>query len=119
MPAPTATDVGPKFDCLINGEGYLFADMGDEKGEFGYTPTFVTRQNTQGDYGDNQQDFWLTATQRDWSLGEQQRYFRANDDDAKRRYWQGGAVDITIPGQVSIRPSIQSTSFANAPVTCA
>lgn len=115
----SATDVPNKFDCIINGEGYLFApsDAGlppsvfGVKPEFSYTPTFLTRQNTQGDYGDNQQDFWLTATQRDWSLGEQQKYFRPGDDDSKRRYWAGTNVSPTeAPGQVSMRGLVAVTS---------
>jgi len=90
----------------------LFADPQDIKAEFGFTPTFVTRQNTQGDYGDNQQDFFMTFTQRDWSLGEQQRY-QGRDDDGKRRYWTGGAVDVvSVPGQVSVRKIHQSFSAA-------
>lgn len=121
----SATDVPNKFDCIINGEGYLFApsDAGlppsvfGIKPEFSYTPTFVTRQNTQGDYGDNQQDFWLTATQRDWSLGEQQRYFRPSDDDGKRRYWQGTNVNVaSVPGQVSLRPLTTTTAAFGAAV---
>lgn len=114
-----AADVPTKFDVVINGQGYVFADTQDVKAEFGVTPTFVPRQNVQGDYGDNQQDFWLTATQRDWSLGEQQRYFRgAKDDDSARRYFSGKAVDITVPGQATLRPAMQSTTFGSAPVAC-
>jgi hypothetical protein len=80
------------------------------------TPTFVTRQNTQGDYGDNFQDFWLTATQRDWSLGEQQRYFRQGNDDAIRRYWVGSNVNVNlVQGHVSMRRDAPSVTLGSTP----
>src|SRR5439155_8404445 len=105
----TTSDVGKAIDVLIDGQGYLFADPQDVKAEFGISPPFVSRTNTQGDYGDNQQDFWMTATQRDWSEGEQQRYFRQSDGDSQRRYWVGSGVDVSsIPGQVSMRPGVNT-----------
>ena len=118
----TAADVPTKFDVLLNGQGYVFDDAIDptsiyssrQRAQFGFTPVFVTRQNVQGDYGDNQQDFWLTFTQRDWSLGEQQRYFRQGDADSVRRYWQGAAVDVTKQGQVLMREASPSLTFTGA-----
>ncbi len=112
-----AADVPTRFDVVIDGQGYVFADDQDVKAELGVTPTFVTRQNVQGDYGDNQQDFWLTETQRDWSLGEQQRYFRQDDDDAKRRYWQGTSIEIAKPGEVRLASLTAQTSAFGAAVT--
>jgi hypothetical protein len=107
-----AADVPNKFDVVINGEGYMFAEPEDVKATYGYTPTFAQRLSLQGDYGDNQQDFWLTWTQRDWSLGEGQKYFRA-DDDRARRYWLGNACDVTtIQGQVSLAKAKKDVTFA-------
>lgn len=48
--------------------------FGREPATYGHSPTFVERSNVSGDYGDNQQAFWLVASQRDWSLGEQQPF---------------------------------------------
>lgn len=118
----TAADIPSRFDVLINGEGYVFDDAIDptslyssrQRAQFGFTPLFVTRQNVQGDYGDNQQDFWLTATQRDWSLGEQQRYFRQGDEDAKRRYWHGTSVDRSKFGQVAMADAVKAITFPAA-----
>lgn len=106
-----ASDVPGKYDVVINGEGYMLADIQTIKAEYGYTPTFIQRQNVQGDFGDNQQEFWLTGTQRDWSLGEGQKFFR-NTEQGLARFWAGSKVDIREPGQVSMRP-------ANAAVTAA
>jgi hypothetical protein len=111
-----ASEVPSRFDVIINGQGYLLADVEEVKAQFGYTPTFVTRQNTQGDYGDNQQDFWLTWTQRDWSLGEEQKYFRQADDLAPRRYSTGTNVDVRVPGAVGMRYAKTSVSFPASPV---
>jgi hypothetical protein len=113
MAAPTAADVPHKYDLLLNGVGYLLADVEEVKATYGYTPTFVPRTNTQGDYGDNQQDFWLSATQRDFVLGEQQKYFRG-DETSSRRYWQGTKLDVTVPGRAAIRQLTSSIAFAAA-----
>ena len=123
--APTAADVPTKFDCLINGQGYVYYDPwtvgsssnAPEKAVYTYTPNFIERQNTQGDYGDNQQDFWLTFSQRDWSLGEGQRY-QGRTDDARRKYWQGSAADISSPGKVTLRGATGTFSPA-ASITAA
>ena len=104
----TAADVPGKYDVVINGAGYLFADIVETslpfryaRAQYSYSPTFIERQNTQGNYGDNQQDFWLTWTQRDWSLGEDQRWYRG-DDTASRKYWAATGVDVSTPGQVGM-----------------
>jgi hypothetical protein len=113
MAAPVAADVPHKYDVLINGTGFLLADMEDVKAQYGYTPTFVPRSNTQGDFGDNFQDFWLTETQRDWTGGEQQRFYRPRLAEASAsRYWDGTFVDRSIPGQVSMRKVTSTLSFA-------
>src|SRR2546425_6566231 len=95
----TAADVPTRIDVLIDGQGYMLDDTIDptslyssrQRAQYGLSPVFVQRQNVSGDYGDNQQDFFLTFTQRDWSEGEQQKYFRQSDPDAIRRYWRGKA----------------------------
>src|SRR4051812_23328751 len=96
----SATDVGARIDVLIDGQGYIFDDTLDsgsvysqhQRAELGLSPIFIERQNVSGDFGDNQQDFWLTSTQKDWSEGEQQRYARVNDADSARRFWAGTNV---------------------------
>lgn len=100
---------------MINGEGYMTADLTDVKAQFGFSPTFVQRQNVQGDYGDNQQDFWLTWTQRDWSLGEDQKYYR-QDDERARRYYSGKALDVRVPGFVGMRHSPITITTAATPL---
>jgi hypothetical protein len=122
----TAADIPARIDVLIDGQGYVFDDTLDtstvystrQRMQAGLTPTFIQRQNVSGDFGDNQQDFFLTFTQRDWSEGEQQRFFRQADGDSQRRYWQGEGVDIRIPGQVSMRAGLSSVTFGSAPVAC-
>jgi hypothetical protein len=123
----SATDVGPRIDLLLDGQGYIFDDTLDsgsvysqhQRAELGLSPIFVERQNVQGNYGDNQQDFWLTFSQKDWSLGEQLRYARPNDDDSARRYWTGTNIDIrSLAGQASIREAVTTLTFA-ASVKCA
>lgn len=107
----SAADVPGIYDVVINGEGYIFANQVDpnipfrtQRAKYGISPTFVTRQNVSGAYGDNQQDFWMTASQNDWSLGEQQRFLRVNDEQSKRRYWVGSNINtIWVPGQATLR----------------
>lgn len=118
----SAADVPGKFDVIIDGQGYVFDDSIDpssvyssrQRAQFGLSPIFVQRQNVSGNYGDNQQDFFLTFTQRDWSLGEQQRYARPNDNDSARRYWQGTKIDVRTIGQARLRRQIASLTFAAA-----
>jgi hypothetical protein len=119
---PVAGDVPNRFDCIINGQGYVFADSVEpsvpfrtHRAIYGYSPTFLDRTNVGDAYGDNKQDFWLTAEQHDWDLGEQQRFFRAADPARSRRYWQGDNIDVTtVSGQASTRNAMTSASFAGA-----
>src|SRR3990167_6067956 len=112
-----AADVPGKFDLVLNGEGYVCADMEEVKAQFGYTPTFVARTNVQGDYGDNTQDFWMTFTQRDWSLGEQQKFYR-QDEPRSPRYWRGSNVGGRTAGQVPRRPKTTSPGFGASVFAC-
>src|SRR2546425_3150974 len=104
MSAFTATDVPNRIDLLLDGNGFMFDETIDptslyssrQRAQYGLSPVFVQRQNVSGDYGDNQQDFFLTFTQRDWSEGEQQKYFRQSDPDAIRRYWRGSGRDPSL-----------------------
>jgi hypothetical protein len=117
--AVTAADVPSKYDLVINDgtntRGYTFLRTLDgsylsanrHRAEYTSTPTFVERQNISNAYGDNAQDFFLTARNRDWSLGEQQKYFRASQDG---RYWMGQNIDVSTPGQVSLQPSFATSS---------
>jgi hypothetical protein len=117
MPTPgsaTASDVPGKYDIALNGFGYVFADSVEaslpfrtHKAIYDITPTFVQRSNVSNAYGDNAQDFFLTARQRNWSLGEQQQFFRTSQDG---RYWMGQNVDVSIPGQIRLQPAIATSS---------
>jgi hypothetical protein len=120
----SASDVPGKYDVVINGEGFCLLDSIEpslpfrtQRAIYSMSPTFVSRQNVQGNYGDNQQDFWLTASQHDWSLGEDQKYFRAAEDSSVRKFWKGYQVDAQIAGQVVIGPSTKIVSTASAAVS--
>lgn len=126
----TAADVPDKFDVVINGQGYVFDDSIEpsvpfrtHRAIYSFTPTFLDRTNTGGAYGDNSQEFWLTAEQHNWDLGEQQRYYRGasatGDDSRSRRYWFGDNIDVTtVPGQASTRNAMSSATFAAAVSAC-
>lgn len=114
----TATEVPGKYDVVVNGQGYTFLRTLDgsylsanrHRAEYTSTPTFVERTNVSAGYGDNQQEFWLTYKQNDWSLGEQLKYFRTGDQTASRRYWYSNAVDIRVPGEVTLRQAVKSVA---------
>jgi hypothetical protein len=113
-----AADVPGKYDAVIGGTGFVFLDalapnipFRSHRAIYGYTPTFVERQNVSNSYGDNAQDFFLTARQRDWSLGEQQRFVRNNQDG---RYYAGSNVEVSTAGQVTLTQQTPSLSFAAA-----
>lgn len=111
----SASDVPGKYDVVINGGGYVFAEGEDPRAQYGYTPTFLERQNVGTEYGDDQQDFFLTVAQSDWSLGEERRFADPTDEDLRRRYWTGTSVDpVTVAGQVSLRNTMASVSFGQA-----
>lgn len=123
----TAADVPGKYDLVVTAggvtTGYVFLDSLEEsipfrthRAVYGQTQPFVERQNVSNAYGDNAQDFFLTIRQRDWSLGEQQRFFRSGFDG---RYWLGTNVDVSTPGQVRLAPTINTATFAAAVRACA
>jgi len=114
--ADVAADVPGKFDLIIDGHGYLFAEPEEgNRAHYTYTPTFLARQNVSEAFGDNQQDFFLTIGQNDWSLGEEQQHFTVGDDARKRRYFSSTGVDpITVPGEVTIRRTVGTLTFAGA-----
>ena len=111
--AATAAEVPGKYDVVIDGTGFMYANTESVQAEFGYSPVFVARTNVDGDFGDNQQEFWLTIAQRDWSLGERQKFFR-QEGDRTRRYWQSEAVDVRTPGQVTMRQAVRTLTAAAA-----
>lgn len=116
-----AADVPYKFDVVIDGKGYRFWDgaPGGERATYAFTPTFVPRTNVEGDYGDSQQEFWLTWTQRDWSVGEKLKFSRQNDGQS-RMFWRGSNIDVRTPGQVTLRRAITTFGpFAEAVSACA
>ena len=114
-----AADVPTKFDVVIDGFGYVTARAVDPNMPFrvqeenlSYTPTFLERTNVSGNYGDDSQAFFLTASQDDWSEGEDQRFLRLKDADSTRRYWLGSNIDVTVPGQATIRPTTTAVSLS-------
>lgn len=122
----TAAMVPNKYDVVIDGYGYMFwaglmqsLPFRNQRAAYSYTPTFIPRTNISGAYGDNQQDFFLTASQDNWFLGQGQRFFRANDQDSSRKYYSGASVDTNIEGQVTMRRAIvTSTLAANVKAAC-
>src|SRR4051794_30194505 len=117
MAAPgsaTAADIPGRYDVAIGGFGYVLLDslqssipFRTHRAVYGQTQPFVERQNVSNGYGDNAQDFFLTVRQRDWSLGEQQKFFRSGADG---RYWMGSNVGVEVPGQVKLAPAVTSLS---------
>lgn len=117
----TSSQVPSRYDVIIDGVGYVFARQVDpnlpfrtQRGEYGFSPTFIPRSNVQGDFGDNQQDFYMTATQRNWVEGEQQKFFTQGNADSESSFWQGSRVNINSPGQVTIRQDTKSITVAAA-----
>lgn len=92
--------------------------FGTHRASYGISPTFLPRTNVAGDYGDNQQEFWMTFSQKDWSLGEQQRFFRQADEESRRRYWVGSAVDVSRPGEVTLARAVADVTAAAAVAAC-
>lgn len=123
-----STDVPGKYDVVLNGKGYQLLDsiepslpFRSHRATYSQTPTFLTRTNVSGAWGDNQQAFWLTATQNDWSLGEGQFYYRLTDPVSIRRAYSIRNCDIvTLPGQASLLPAVTSvTTSGNVLASCA
>jgi hypothetical protein len=109
----SAADVPGRYDLVLtfggNSYGFCFLDsvepsipLRTHRSVYTLSPTFIDRQNVSGNYGDNQQDFWMTATQNDWGGGEDQHYFRPNDQDSRRRYWRGANVTVDQAGGIGI-----------------
>jgi len=111
MPGASGADVPDRYDVVFtlnNGTsyGFLLSDAVESslpfrthKAIYSYSATFLERENLSNSYGDNFADFFLTGTQADFSEGEGQKFFRVNDADSVRRYWQGQNVDtFSNPG---------------------
>lgn len=124
MPGTDTADMVPgKYDVIIDGYGYCYLDSLESsipfrthRAIYGQTQPFVERQNVSNSYGDNAQDFFLTIRQRDWSQGEQQRFFRAGVDG---RDWTGLNVDVSTPGRVRLASKINTVTFAASVRACA
>jgi hypothetical protein len=121
-----ASEVPSKYDLVLTVgstvSGYTFLRTLDgsylsasrHRAEYTYSPTFVDRSNVSNQYGDSAQDFFLTVRQRDWSQGEQVKYFRSGQDG---RYWTGSNVDVSTPGQVQLTKQTAGVTFAAAAIT--
>lgn len=117
--ADVAADVPSKYDVVINGHGYIFwrqlmqsLPFRNQRAAYSYTPTFIERTNVSGAYGDDQQDFFLTASQNDWSLGQGQHFFRSGNADSARKFWSGSNIEVITEGAAAIRPHVTSTPTA-------
>jgi hypothetical protein len=117
----TAQEVPTRYDLVLNGQGYVLLDtitpslpFRQHKAVYSLSPTFIDRSNVTGSFGDNQQDWWMTASQNDWSLGEEQKFFRQSDPTSRSRYWRGMNTDLTVPGQLTIGRNNSTLSFASA-----
>jgi hypothetical protein len=106
--------VPAKYDVVINGEGYMFDRRPEVRAQLGYTPTFLDRQNVSGAYGDNAQDFFLTASQHNWVGGEGQHFISMGDPDSASSYRVGTAVNVAVPGKVTLLSGITSKTPAGA-----
>lgn len=126
MAGPAASDVPDRYDVVFSLNdgttyGFLYADSVESnlpfrthKALYSYSPTFLERQNLSNTYGDNFQDFFLTASQADFSEGEGQKFFRVNDQDSVRKYWNGSNVAPTkTPGNVTLTTLISTITQAN------
>jgi hypothetical protein len=112
----TANMVPSRYDVIIDGYGYIFWNglmqslpFRNQRAAYSHTRTFLERTNVSGKYGDNDQDFFLTASQDDWSGGEGQRFLRVNDQASASRYWQGEAANILVPGQAAVQTALDTT----------
>lgn len=117
----TAQDVPTRFDVVMDGNGFIFLDavqsslpFRTHRATYSLSPTFIDRSNVSGGFGDNQQDWWLTGSQNDWSLGEEQKFFRQADATSRSRYWRGMNMDLAIPGQVTIARNNASLTLPSA-----
>lgn len=81
-----------------------------------YSPTFVPRQNIQGNYGDDQEEFFMTFSQKDWSLGGFQRHARASNESSTRRFWASDGIHLD---NGSIRMGITNASIGSFPTAVA
>ncbi len=95
----TAAMVGTRYDVILDGVGYLYDKRPEARAELSYTPTFLDRQNTSGAYGDNEQEFFLTATQHDWSHGEGIRFFNPADEIGSSSYYYATGVAVRTAGE--------------------
>lgn len=123
--AYSASDIPAVADLLVNGQAYMFDSSFEDSpyrkppASYSWTPTFLERTNVGAGYGDNQQDFFLTASQNDWSLGEMRRFFRSSDSDSQRRYWTGANIEpVAVPGQVTLTRTTPSLTFGGAVRAC-
>lgn len=132
MAGPAASDVPDRYDVVFSLNdgttyGFLFADSVESnlpfrthKALYSYSPTFLERQNLSNTYGDNFQDFFLTGTQSDFSEGEQQKFFRVNDQDSVRKYWGGLNIEPTkVPGNVTLTYALASLASSVGSVAVA
>lgn len=123
-----ATDVPERIELLLGSYGGFVFDrtrLGESlyttrvKAEYGYTPTFVERQNVGQAYGDSQQDFFLTVGQDDWSGGQGQRFLHPSNPDTMNRAWRLSELDATsLPGQLTVVANITDVGAILASTAC-
>lgn len=114
----TADQVPTRYDLLVDGWGFVVDRVWDPNSlrhppsSYEYTSTFVERSNVSGDYGDNQQAFWLTASQRDWSLGESRSHFDPNTPEGSRMFYSSSGIDPTVEGEIALAGVISSSGVS-------
>ena len=117
------TSTRSPLDVAINGKGFVLLDSLEpslpfrtHRATYGYTPTFVERTNVSGNYSDETQDFFLTASQNDWSGGAMQQYLRPSDQLKARKYWMSSGMDVvSSPGNARPGRSIRSVTLSANP----
>lgn len=116
--ATSSADVPEICDLVINGERYMYSTDEQNKAAFTYAQPFVPRTNTENDFGDDKQDFWMIWGQNDWSGGEGQKYQARSAEDAGR-FWRGKNVNINTPGELVLSTEKSDLTFAANPKTAA
>lgn len=91
----------------------------NQRAAYSYTPTFIERTNISGNYGDNQQDFFLTASQDDWSGGQGQHFLRTNDVTSSSKFYSGSFINTRTEGQVTLSALTTNVNDGNGGLAAA
>jgi hypothetical protein len=110
----SANDVPSRYDLVVTAggatEGFVCRRNDTGRALVAYTPRLIPRTSVQGPYGDGNQEAFLALSQKDFSLGEQQRYFRVGDEESVRRYWVGTNINVSEAGAARLRNAVGTTA---------